>query len=156
MSAVAKLEALLARVQTNRALPRPAASAPAPAPALVAAPHAPAPLMRDSDPALEAVTPPRGLRTPAPPSPAVPVRAAVVAPPPAPPERTRPPTPLEIAVVGETEHAQQSTPLAAREIVPAESQPPSMPIVQLVSEPAVIERVTFGVLLRRTLALRPR
>lgn len=230
MSAVAKLEALLARVQTNRANPRvvaaphapayvahgptpivtvspvhiahaaPAVASPMPTPA--PAPRSPfgaattptpaptSPVARPAQTRAEAPTPARGLRTPVPPSPAAHVAtpapvaspahvptptnvaspahvptpthvaspAHVPTPVPAPtsPARHRP-TPLEMAVVDEAEHESlAAAPVAAAQIMPSVSTPPSAPIVRIMSDAAVPERATFGGLLRRTLALRPR
>ncbi len=255
MSAAAKLEALLKRVQTNRLKPRALAAVPA-----SRVPSEPPTVEYPLDLSADAVTPPRGLRTPVPVS--RPVRTQDT--PPRPPQ----PTPLEMAVFGEAEHERRPTapfeaqreplhavpvavervevapievdlapfmaapveaaPIAARlepveaapvvaapvvaapveaapvepayvevapievelespepapieawlEPVPTEEEvefeaaqpapieakaikptsvlPPSRPIVHLASEPHATERVTFGGLLRRTLALRPR
>jgi hypothetical protein len=216
VSAVAKLEALLARVQTNRTKPRALAAVPAPvvsatptpapaplapivsatptpAPAPLApivsamptpAPAPPAPIVSatptpapaplapvvSATPApesnAEAITPPRGLRTPLPQSPTA--RAPDAA-----PLRPARPTPLEMAIGGEIEHVPAAaTPAAAKTTAPVETPaeapveakavaptsivPPSIPIVRITSEPSASERPTFGGLLRRTLALRPR
>ena len=106
----------------------------------------------------DAATPPRGLRTPVPPAAA----QASSTPTPAPEAllRTRQPTPLELAMVDEAEHTgaapAAATPAAPRAIAASAQLPPSKPIVQIVSEPDAAEPATFGGLLQRTLALRPR
>jgi hypothetical protein len=113
----------------------------------------------------DAVTPPRGLRTPVPPAPVQPAPVQVSSTPtpsPAPeaPLRARQPTPLELAVVDEAEHvgaaSAAAAPTAPRAIAPSAQLPPSKPIVQIMSEPDAAEPATFGGLLQRTLALRPR
>ena len=250
MSAAAKLEALLKRVQTNRLRPRALAAVPA-----SRVPSEPPTVEYPLDLGADAVTPPRGLRTPVPAS--RPVRTQDT------PARPPQPTPLEMAVFGEAELERRPTapfeaqreplhavpveverfeaapievalepdaaapfearlvpveaapveaalveaelvevvlvdaeladaeiievglepvaaalvegpleplptevevaleaappaPVEGKAIKPTSVLPPSRPIVHLASEPHAPERVTFGGLLRRTLALRPR
>jgi hypothetical protein len=57
--------------------------------------------------------------------------------------------PLAAAVV-------DASPAAPRAIQPASVAPPSAPIVRTVTQPKPIEPYTFGKLLSRTLALRPK
>ncbi len=194
MSAAAKLEALLERVQHNRAQPRVAparalsevqtaapspvqlSSTPTPSPALkspiVAPTPTPAPrspidlppaalvgmvaASRAAELSADAVTPPRGLRTPMPPAPAQ--LSPMPTPAPEAPMRARQPTPLELAMVDEAEHtgAAPAAHMAPRAIAASAQLPPSKPIVQIMSEPDAAEPATFGGLLQRTLALRPR
>ena len=210
MSAAAKLEALLARVQHNRTLPRVAPAralsavptaapsvqlspTPTPSPAPVSPVRAPAQLSPTPTPApkspvvttptppprspielppaalvgtvaaprvaelsADAVTPPRGLRTPMPPAPAQ--LSPMPTPAPEAPMRARQPTPLELAMVDEAEHtgAAPAAHMAPRAIAASAQLPPSKPIVQIMSEPDAAEPATFGGLLQRTLALRPR
>jgi len=230
MSAAAKLEALLARVQHNRTLPRvaparalsavqpaaprpaqpvspspvqlsptptpspaplspvrapaqlsptptpsPAPKSPVVAPPIVAPTPTPARSPIDLPPAAlvglvaapriaelgtDAVTPPRGLRTPVPPAPAHVSSTPTPAPAPEAPLRRPQPTPLELAMVDEAEHISAApaaaAPAASRAIAPSAQLPPSKPIVQIMSEPDAAEAATFGGLLQRTLALRPR
>ncbi len=96
MSAAAKLEALLKRVQTNRLRPRALAAVPA-----SRVPSEPPTVEYPLDLGADAVTPPRGLRTPVPAS--RPVRTQDT------PARPPQPTPLEMAVFGEAELERRPT-----------------------------------------------
>jgi len=201
MSAAAKLEALLARVQHNRTQPRvararalsavqpaapspvqlsptptpsPAPQSPVVAPPIIAPTSTPTPAPRSpielppaalvgmltaprvAELGADAVTPPRGLRTPVPPAPVAHTEPAATSA----AHRPRQPTPLELAVVDEAEHVRAApaaaTPAAPRAIAASAQLPPSQPIVQIMSEPDAAEPATFGGLLQRSLALRPR
>ena len=161
MTATARLEALLARVQANRAKPRPqrdalqAATAAAPAPAHLE------PIPSTSFDVSPIASPHDTLHGM--PAPAAPLHAPHASAPPIPvepvpadaheePRLAVEPTPFELPTPASVE---APAPVAAR-LQPEAISPPSEPIARLTALLPEPEPATFGGLLRRTLALRPR
>ena len=176
MTATARLEALLARVQANRAKPRPqrdalqAATAAAPEPAhlepIPSTSFDVSPIASPHDTLHGMPAPAAPLHAPhasAPPIPVEPVPAdaheeplLAVEPVPADaheePLLAVEPTPFELPTPASVE---APAPVAAR-LQPEAISPPSEPIARLTALLPEPEPATFGGLLRRTLALRPR